>query len=67
MQDNLLRGQVPKLLIVGMVGNDAFNGNSKKDPLHFEHFNLSIVMESVFPTVNPCNRISTMVSSYDPT
>lgn len=40
-QDNLVRGQVPKLLIVGLVGNEAFNGNTKKDPLLFEHFNLN--------------------------
>jgi len=41
MQDNLLRGPLPKLLIFGMVSNDAFNGNMKKDPLSFDHFNLN--------------------------
>jgi hypothetical protein len=43
MQDNLLRGQLPKLLIVGLVSNDAFNGNMKKDPLLFDHNNLNYV------------------------
>jgi hypothetical protein len=42
-QEHLFRGQLPKLLIMGMVSNDAFNGNLKKDPLTFDHFNINFL------------------------
>ena len=43
MQDNLFRGQVPKLMVMGFVGTDAFNGNAKDDPLKFKHFNVNSI------------------------
>jgi hypothetical protein len=41
VQDNLCRGQLPKLVILALVGNDAFNGKKDKDPMEFDHFDLS--------------------------
>jgi hypothetical protein len=41
IQDNIFRGLLPKLLIVGLVSNDAFNGNKKKDPTSFGHFDVN--------------------------
>jgi hypothetical protein len=41
MQDNLFRGQTPKMIVVGLVANDAFNGNAKDDPMSFKHFDLN--------------------------
>jgi hypothetical protein len=41
IQDNLFRGVIPKLLFVGMVKNEAVNGNMQKDPFAFEHFTIN--------------------------
>ena len=40
-KDNLYPLQAPKMLMVAMVDNDAFNGNYAKNPFNFQHFNLS--------------------------
>ena len=39
-KDRLFPDQAPKCLMIAMVENDAFNGNIKKNPFHFEHFDL---------------------------
>jgi hypothetical protein len=41
MQDNLFRGQMPKMIVIGLVGMNAFNGDAKDDPLKFKHFNVN--------------------------
>ena len=38
---NLFPDQAPKLLMIGLVENEAFNGNIKKNPFHFRHFDVS--------------------------
>ena len=43
MQDNLFRGQMPKLVVVGLIGNAAFNGDAKDDPLKFKHFDCNYI------------------------
>ena len=40
-KDHLFPDQAPKLLLVGMVENEAFNGNYKKNPFNFQHFGLN--------------------------
>ena len=40
-KDRLFPDQAPKCLMIAMVENDAFNGNIKKNPFHFEHFDLN--------------------------
>ena len=40
-KDNLYPLQAPKMLMIGMIENDSFNGNYKKNPYNFQHFNLS--------------------------
>jgi len=40
-KDRLFPDQAPKLLILGMVNNEAFNGDILKNPFNFQHFNLS--------------------------
>ena len=42
-KENIFRGQLPKLLVLGMVENDAFNGNLKKNPFNFQHFDLNFL------------------------
>ena len=39
-KDRLFPDQAPKCLMIAMVENDAFNGNIKKNPFHFQHFDL---------------------------
>lgn len=40
VKDRLFPLQAPKLLVIGMLENDAFNGAIKKNPFHFQHFDL---------------------------
>jgi hypothetical protein len=42
-KDNLFRGQLPKFMMMGMVENDAFNGNYKKNMFHFQPFDLNFL------------------------
>ena len=41
IKDGLFQSQVPKMLVVGLLEHDAFNGNIKKSPFNFRHFNLN--------------------------
>lgn len=41
MKDGLFPSEAPKLLMVAMVDNDAYNGAIKKNPFHFKHNRLS--------------------------
>lgn len=40
-KDRLFPDQAPKMLMIAMVDNDAFNGNVAKNPFHFQHFGLN--------------------------
>lgn len=39
--DNVIIGQLPNLLIFGMVDNDAYSGKRSKNPFNFQHYNIS--------------------------
>jgi hypothetical protein len=39
--DNLVLGQLPKRIIIGFVSNTAYNGDYKKNPFNFHHYNLN--------------------------
>ena len=43
IKENLFHGQVPKLLILGMVKNEHFNGKKEKNPFNFHHMNATRV------------------------
>jgi hypothetical protein len=40
-QENVFAGQLPTRLVMGLVDNDAFNGNYGKNPFNFKHHNLT--------------------------
>jgi hypothetical protein len=40
-KDNLFRGQMPKLVIFGLVLNTAFSGSYTENPFNFQHFGLN--------------------------
>lgn len=40
-KDRLYASQTPKMLIVGCVDHDAFNGNIKKSPFNFQNYDLN--------------------------
>ncbi|KAM4689035.1 uncharacterized protein F54H12.2-like [Discoglossus pictus] len=40
-QENLFLGQLPKLVVIGFVDNDAFSGAYDKNPLCFKHNNVN--------------------------
>jgi hypothetical protein len=39
--DDLFHGRVPSRVVFGMVSADAFNGNVRKNPFNFKHYNVS--------------------------
>lgn len=41
MKDGLFPSEAPKLIMISMVDNDAFNGDITKNPYYFKHNNLS--------------------------
>lgn len=41
--DNVILGQLPKRIILGLVENQAYNGHPKKNPFNFYHHNLSFL------------------------
>ena len=55
-QENLFTGQLPTRLVLGCVDNDAFNGNYKKNPFNFKHYNmtqLKVYLDGQQQTVRP--------------
>ena len=42
-QENVFLGQLPKRIVIGCVGNDAFNGSYAKNPYHFQHFDINFL------------------------
>ena len=41
IKDGLFSSQVPKMVVIGLLEHDAFNGNMKKSPFNFQHFDLN--------------------------
>ena len=41
--DNVIPGQLPKRIILGLMENQAFNGHAKKNPFKFHHHNLNFL------------------------
>nr|XP_034317022.1 uncharacterized protein F54H12.2-like [Crassostrea gigas] len=37
ISDHLFQGQMPKRIVLGLVGNDAFNGTTNKNPFNFKN------------------------------
>ena len=40
-RDNIVLGQMPKRVVLGIVSGSAVNGNPKKNPFNFDNFNLN--------------------------
>lgn len=43
IKDRLFPHQLPKLVIIGMIENEAYNGDIKKNPFNFQHFDLTSI------------------------
>jgi hypothetical protein len=41
--DNIYGGQLPKRVVIGFVENKSFNGDYKRNPFNFQHFNLTSI------------------------
>ena len=39
--DNAFLGEIPKRITVCMMDNDSYNGNYKRNPFNFQHYNLT--------------------------
>ena len=42
-QENLFLGQLPKRIVIGLVENSAFSGDSAKNPFNFNHFSIDFL------------------------
>ncbi|XP_033107266.1 uncharacterized protein F54H12.2-like [Anneissia japonica] len=42
-RESLYNGNLPKRLVIGLVGTDAFNGSYSKNPYNFQHFNTNFM------------------------
>ncbi|XP_066485768.1 uncharacterized protein F54H12.2-like [Tiliqua scincoides] len=40
-QENLFLGQLPKMVVIGLVDNDAFSGIFSKNPFNFKHYDIN--------------------------
>ncbi|XP_060091260.1 uncharacterized protein F54H12.2-like [Heteronotia binoei] len=40
-QENLFWGQLPKLLVIGLVDNESFSGAHNKNPFNFKHYDIN--------------------------
>ena len=45
--DNAFLGEIPKRIAICMMDNDSYNGNYKKNPFNFQHYNLTQIGISV--------------------
>ena len=45
--DNAFLGDIPNRTAICMMDNDSYNGNYKKNPFHFQHYNLTQIGISV--------------------
>ena len=45
--DNSFLGEIPKRIAVCMMDNDSYNGNCKKNPFNFQHYNVTQIGISV--------------------
>lgn len=40
-RESLFRGQMPKLIFIGFIRNDAYNGTYKQNPFYFQNLNIT--------------------------
>lgn len=40
-RESLFRGQMPKLVLIGLVRNDAYNGDYARNPFNFQNFGIN--------------------------
>ena len=45
--DNAFLGEIPKRIAICMTDNDSYNGNYKRNPFNFQHYNLTQIGISV--------------------
>ena len=45
--DNAFLGEIPKRIAICVMDNDSYNGNYKKNPFNFQHYNLTQIGISV--------------------
>ena len=60
--EKLFSGQLPTRIVVGLVRNDAFNGNRERNPFNFQHFNVTEI--SLYLDGQQQSRIKPMQLNY---
>jgi len=41
--ENVITGNMPRSIFVALISNDAYNGNYKKNPYYFHHYNVNSI------------------------
>lgn len=65
-RESLILGQIPKRLVVGCVSNVAFNGDYRKNPFNFHHYNLNFLALYVDSEQVPWKPLRPKFSEQDP-
>ena len=55
--DNAFLGEIPKCIAICMMDNNSYNGNYKKNPFNFQHYNLTQIGISVNEEEVPCKPL----------
>ena len=67
-KENLITGQLPRRVFLGLVTNTTFKGNGKENPFNFQHFNLNYLTLSAgnqqFPTQPLTPDFTAAMSKY---
>ena len=53
--ENVIKGTLPKRIIIGMVESDAYNGSLNKNPFNFQNFNIESLTVSINGDTIPYN------------
>lgn len=64
-QENIMHGQLPSLIVIGLVDGDAFGGSYTKSPFNFKHYSIEEMYLHCNSETYPTNRYITNFTNKD--
>ena len=64
-ENNIISGQIPTRVIIGMVDNDAFSGSYAKSPFNFKHYDVEEMYLHFDGEIYPTNMYKTSFPNKD--
>jgi len=61
---NLVSGQLPKMMLIGLVSSKSLSGTYDTTPFNFNHFNLSYINAEIEGKIYPSNGYSLDFNAY---